>query len=274
MISGKGFRPNAAISINGRAVDNVPLTIGGQPEYSVQQKSTHQYNVIFPDPDVPLWDITLRQTTTQGQEEFTYLLSKPFAPRVTYDILRHTAARGRVPAHLDLRIGISDTLRIAAVGRLDSGLLTPLPFRSISAGEVFVTLPLRSANENDPILLVVEGDKGESAILTVVAPTAPSVRAIVNESTGKAEGPIDGGYAVLIRGTNLDQVDRVFFGNRPAQIQQSSPGVITVLVPKGEEGTVRVLLETNTYYQNKFLTNSEDFATSGKATFTYMKPKS
>jgi IPT/TIG domain len=316
VISGKGFRPGASVSVNGEPIDNssmVNLT-NGTPVYPVEQKSTHEYDIVFEDRGVPSWDLTFRQGSTQGQEETSYQVARPLAPRITYDILRYTPRQDKRPARLDMRLSGSEFQRITQVSMLKDGVLsapwlctvpgalppapvvvpsnsrgrkrtkpTPAPIDPptgrctvVSAGEVLVTIPLPTTDHNDAILLVVAADKGESAILNVLPPAAPTITSIVNDVTNKAEGPIDGGYVVVIRGENLEQVERVFFGNKPAEIRQSAPGVLTVMVPKGDEGTVRVLLETNTPYQNKFLSNSQDFTDTAqkKALFTYTKPKS
>jgi hypothetical protein len=140
---------------------------------------------------------------------------------------------------------------------------------------VLVTLRLPKSESNQSLVFLVNGDKDESAVLNILPPAAPTITSIVNDLTKKAEGAPDGGYSVVIHGQNLEQVDRVFFGRVPAIIQQSAPGVITVQAPKGDEGPVRVLLETNTLFQNKFLSNTQDFADpkNTNGIFTYVKPK-
>lgn len=306
VVSGKGFRPEGTISVNGHQIDNsAPLATlpDGTLLYPVVQKSTHLYELTFLDPGTPTWDITLRQNSKQGQEETSFQLSRPLAPVVFYDILRYTSRRGTQPARLDLRLSNSHFQKITEVSLLDDGILMPAwpcdppssspaepapsskggrqrqqPPRGtctvISGGEVLLTLRLDNDDYSDSLLLLVKGNKGESAILNVLPPTPPTITSIVNDITKKAEGSPDGNYQVIIRGSNLGQVHRVFFGSRAAQIQQFAPGVLTVVVPKGEEGTVRVLLESDTLYQGKFLSNSQDFADKEtKAVFTYVKPK-
>lgn len=297
VVTGRGFRPRASIAINGESVQ----------WYS--QRSTHQYEFIFAPPKAPSWDITIRQNTAQGQEEVVYSLNRPLAPQVTFDILRYTPPKDKAEARMDLRLTAAGVQSIRSVQLLQNGVLSPdWPcFRNAAApppppspvrlrrgrrvpppppppqgtcsvvggGDVLVTLRLPKSESNQSLVFLVNGDKDESAVLNILPPAAPTITSIVNDLTKKAEGAPDGGYSVVIHGQNLEQVDRVFFGRVPAVIQQSAPGVITVQAPKGDEGPVRVLLETNTLFQNKFLSNTQDFADpkNTNGIFTYVKPK-
>jgi hypothetical protein len=310
VITGRGFRPQATISVNGRQIDgtrNVTLKDGITSVPGVLQRSTHEYDIVFPLPMAPSWDITIRQGTTQGQEEVSYSLNRPLAPQITYDILRYSPRQAKQPARIDLRLHGAGFQSITQVQRLKDGVLTepwtcqppglaipanttptrrrrraPKPAAPegvctiTSGGEALVTVRLPDGTSNESLVFLVTGDKGESAILNILPPAAPAITSIVNDVTKKAEGAPEGGYSVVIRGDNFEQVERVYFGNKPALIQQSAAGVITVQAPKGDEGAVRVLLETNTPYQNKFLSNSQDFAdpANTRAIFAYVKPKS
>ena len=294
VISGRGFRPRASISINGVRID-------GQ----VFQRSTHQYDITFSPPAAPSWDFTIRQNTTQGQEEVVFSLNRPLAPQVTYDILRYAPQKEKAQAQMDLRVSSSGFQSISSVQLLQDGVLMPewpcvrnaalpippAPTRSrrskkapettrgtcsvVGGGDVLVSLRFPKKSNNESLIFIVTGDRGEATVLNILPPALPTITSIVNDATKKGEGSPDGGYSVVIHGENLEQVDRVFFGKKAAVIQQSSAGVITVQVPKSDEGPVRVVLETNTVYRNKFLSNSEDFADPAetRAIFTYVKPK-
>lgn len=296
IMTGRGFRPNAVVTVN------------GEDAWITTQLSTHRYEITFRRPSGASWDFTIHQSTGQGQEETTFSLNRPLAPQVTYDILRYSAGENRTPAQMDLRLTASGFQNISSVQLLQDGTLTT-PFNcrrqpdltgpddtatprtrrrqrtapqlqvsctSVGGGDVLISMRLPHTDRNETLVLVATGDQGDSAVLNILPPAAPTITNIVNDATKKAEGSTEGGYSVVIRGANLEQVERVFFGNKPAVIQQSATGVITVQVPKAEEGSVRVILETNTLYKNKFLTNSEDFAspTETRAIFTYVKPKS
>ena len=262
ILSGTGFRPDAIISVNG-----VTVSPG-----NVVQRSTHQFDLVFPDPKVPSWTITVRQNTTRGLEEASLPLTRPFAPSITSEILRYTPAAGKKPARLTLRLTASGAHEIAHVDVVGDDSATVVQTDHFATGDMLVTLNMQKEFGGEPVLLRVIGDKGDASIVSLLPPLPPTVRGVVNDAAqGKSEGPTDGGYVVLIKGERLDRVERVYFGTKPAQIQQSSPEVLTVLVPKGEEGTVRVLLETNILYQGRLLSNSADFGDPNRSLFTYIK---
>lgn len=104
---------------------------------------------------------------------------------------------------------------------------------------------------------------------------APTIDSIENPATGKAEGLVDGGYTVIIRGRNLQNVSQVTFGSsRPVKpdARRRHPNVLLVKAPGGPKGGAQVLLEG--YIGTKAVTNILDFTTPGKAIFTYLaKPK-
>jgi IPT/TIG domain-containing protein len=100
---------------------------------------------------------------------------------------------------------------------------------------------------------------------------APSIETIENPSNGKAEGSVDGGTIVTIRGKNLQNVRHVLFGEREASIVRKDaqvPEVIFVRVPEGQLGAVHVILTGGSQNDNQ-PTNIADFATPGKAIYSY-----
>jgi hypothetical protein len=101
---------------------------------------------------------------------------------------------------------------------------------------------------------------------------SPTIDSIENLDTGKAEGLAAGGYTVVIRGHNLQNVTRVAFGSARAVVLNSHPNVLLVRAPRGKEGGVQVLLEGSA--NGKAVSNILDFTTTGKAVFKYVpKPK-
>jgi hypothetical protein len=100
---------------------------------------------------------------------------------------------------------------------------------------------------------------------------APSIEAIENPSTGKAEGSVDGGTIVTIRGKNLQNARHVLFGEREASVVRKDaevPEVIFVRVPEGQEGAVHVIV-TGGKQRDDEPTNIGDFATAGRAIYKY-----
>lgn len=105
---------------------------------------------------------------------------------------------------------------------------------------------------------------------------SPTIESIENPTTGKAEGLVGGGYTVIIRGGNLQNVTQVTFGSaRPVRLDAGTlrhPNVLLVKAPKGTEGGAQVLLEG--YAGGRAVSNILDFVTPGKAIFKYVpKPK-
>lgn len=70
---------------------------------------------------------------------------------------------------------------------------------------------------------------------------APTIESIENPNTSNAQGQVDGGYTVIIRGRNLQHVTRISFGSTPVPaggIKQRHSNVLLVEVPKRPEGGV------------------------------------
>lgn len=102
---------------------------------------------------------------------------------------------------------------------------------------------------------------------------APTIESIENPNTGNAQGLVDGGYTVIIRGRNLQHVTRISFGSTvvPVRgIKQRHSNVLLVEVPKRPEGGVHVLLEG--IVNGRPVSNILDFATPNKAIFKYLPP--
>jgi hypothetical protein len=271
---GNGFRPNATVVINDRIGNQqVPgqLLPTDEQHFRYTQDSTNQYTLEMIAPVEPIWNITVRQVTKQGFEETSLRVVRPLTPRLNYEVLsyRPPTKNSSKPGQLVVRLEVSefgDPIRVSAVNPQEVSNISPI---RLNTGEWVVTLQPHA----DPVLLHITGSRGSSTIVSILAPLPPTINSIINEATKKAEGLIEGNYPVLIRGENLENVERVFFGAKPAQILQVSPNVITVAAPKGEEGSVRVTLETNIIFKGRRVTNIGDFGPDDKATFTYVVPK-
>lgn len=147
--------------------------------------------------------------------------------------------------------------------RLRSTALYELSFPNPAAPEWKVTYRLGQQEASVVFTPDVDG-------LTAVA---PSVDSIENPSTGKPEGPPDGGEQVIIRGRNLGNVSSVMFGPQSGTIDTYNrhPNVLLVTVPKGKAGGVRVLLSGQTA-AGQSVSNILDFQTPGKAIYKYVAP--
>lgn len=99
---------------------------------------------------------------------------------------------------------------------------------------------------------------------------SPSIESIENPSTNRPEGLVAGGYRVIIRGTNLENVTSVRFGSNPGAIVRQHSNVLLVTVPAGAAGGVEVLLEGTIHPAGTPVSNILDFMTPGKAMFKYV----
>lgn len=281
-LQGKGFKSSPSISVNGKTiqdtVDECEDIGGGLILGSIQQRSTNQFLIRFPKPKEPNWKFSIRQNGKQGQEEaIPLLMTRPLTRQVSYEILRYRPPQKKVRAELTIKLDVSNFDGTPDVQVVESDGLKALPSPiQLSPGELMITVqPERDLRLEPLILLVSLG--AIKAQVSILPPLAPTIKAIVNPNFGdKPEGHTDTEYAVVIQGENLEYVERVFFGSKPARILNISSESLTVLAPKGDEGTVQVRLETNISYLGKLLTNVGDFAApNSKATFTYkLKPKS
>ncbi|HEV8367045.1 MAG TPA: IPT/TIG domain-containing protein [Pyrinomonadaceae bacterium] len=102
---------------------------------------------------------------------------------------------------------------------------------------------------------------------------SPSIDSIENPATNRADGLTTGGYSVIIRGVNFQNVSTVLFGSNSGAIRQHHSNILIVDAPKGAEGGVAVLLQgTISGAGSKQVSNILDFVTPGKAIFKYTKP--
>jgi hypothetical protein len=86
-------------------------------------------------------------------------------------------------------------------------------------------------------------DGKECSVIYTPPLTTATIELIANPATGKNEGDSRGGYDVLIRGKQLNQIKQVYFGDQRApSLLVTSGDALLVKVPSGQAGTVYVLL--------------------------------
>jgi hypothetical protein len=262
-LRGKGFRDDVEVLINGVDVTEdfespSTLRIGFDAGALRQQ----------------VWRVAVAQPTRQGWAEDVFEIANPLVPQVkVVDVLGYAPARGKTPATFDLRVlveGVDSGYDfIALSGGTNVGQASQL-----GPGEYF--LRVTTPDDLDSVVLEIVGKETQIHRVTAFAqPVPPVVTSIANDTTGKAEGLVDGGYLVTIGGANLQNVTRVYFGTRPADIVRPSAQVLQVMVPKtSEPGPVRVTLETNVLFRGSPVTNVGDFSSAGRSIFVYLpKPK-
>lgn len=256
-VRGRGFRPDARIWING-----VPLG-------ETQQISTARYRgKLAKSPTEPHLDIIVRQGTRQGVEEASVRVPRPNLFRIRNAEILDLVPGGRPGSGtLHLRVDVvsqnPDKVKAELVGQ---GPVNPI---LLSTGELF----FKNVKFDDYRLLLElkeDGTKG-SALLPVVVPAVPQVTGVTAATTGKPTGATTGNYLVTIRGNNLQDVKRVFFGTGLAAIQRATPAELIVTAPTGPAGMVLIRLETDIRFLGRLLDNAGD--PSANVGFTYEAPK-
>ncbi|HEX8116743.1 MAG TPA: IPT/TIG domain-containing protein, partial [Pyrinomonadaceae bacterium] len=257
---GKGLRRSAQVFVNNEEL------VDGQQGAEVRHVNTGLYSLRFKrPPEGRPAVITYRNTTRQGVEQESLTFQQNVVSN--YEILRYDPAPAAGPAALDVVLTISGQSaapRVSVDPRDGEVLSQPEPL----GGDRY---RLRLLAKSDPLPLSVTNVAGVTRIFDIGLPSAPTVDAVVNTATGKAEGPAAKAAVVTLRGSNFQHVVRVLFGNKEATVMQVDPQVILVNAPTGEEGAVQVLLETNVRYRGKTVSNIADFRTQGKSVYTYTK---
>lgn len=215
--------------------------------------------------------MTIKQNSTQAVQVASLSLDNPLVPRVDgYEVLqfRPADAEGKVPARLDVVLNgrslddfdittVPDTAKVVA-----REPLTPTSYYvALESPEIPTVLKLKQLSE-----------PGLAAVVSVYPPQPPQVTSVIHATSGEPVGLTTGGYAVVIRGENLDQVRRVFFGHAKATRVDAARNVVRAIAPANGAGPVQVLLETDVAYRGGKLTNVLDFEDSKRAVFTYKEP--
>lgn len=154
-------------------------------------------------------------------------------------------------------------IQASLVGR---GAVTPIP---LSTGELFFK-DLKFDNYRLLLELKENGTQG-SALVPVVIPAPPQVTSVTASTTSKATGAMTGKYLVTIRGTNLQDVKRVFFDASLASLHRVSPAEVVVTAPEGPAGPAVIHLETDIRFLGRLLDNRSD--PLANRTFIYEAPK-
>jgi hypothetical protein len=247
-----------------------------------EQESTNSYVIrVRRDADVRKWSIRFRQPTKQGFETGEATAQED-APETLLVRAYTPEPRGR--ATIVVRItakGITDLRSPEAIEPFSD--LVPIDAAEgvfektfhLSADASSGLPVLRSKITLQPFV----GAKGDKA-RELKVPIRPRVTRIENPATGDAKGDFDTEPDVIIRGADLQNVERVFFGSKPGTIvSRGSRSVLMVRAPKsetvadGEKNAVPVRLETDTSVDGVRVTNDEDFAVRGPF-YTFLgKPK-
>jgi hypothetical protein len=258
-VLGGGFRPGARIWVN------------GTPLMDPHQISTVRYRGTPQDPNKvrnkPLLEVTVRQGTRQGLEEASVRVPRPNLLRVLgaeiMDVVQGDKP-GSGALHLRVEVA-SDTPEKVTAEVVGRGKVEPI---LLSTGELFFK---DLTFDNHRLLLELkEGGTAGSALLPVVVPAAPRVAGVKASTTGEAKGSTAGNYLVTIRGSNLQDVKRVFIGSGFAAIEHATPTELVVKAPTGTAGTVRIRLETDIRFLGRLLDNSDD--PQANISFTYVAP--
>jgi hypothetical protein len=226
----------------------VAVTPGPTDEY-VEQETTGAYKLYFKQPQKAKWHVKYMNNTKQGYEEKVFEVEKALP-------LVH-----RVVAHNPLPDGTNEvTLEFSTDNYLNNpitainiesgegtaqGPLTPRPAPlapnvSRSYRQTFLLNPEDGTQmPRDQITVTVSRNGTTDQKVTITLPLKPRITSIENPNQdNKAQGYVDEEPAVVIRGTNLQHADKIFFGNKEAiKFGDPTSTEIHVTVPKGEHLT-------------------------------------
>lgn len=273
-LTGRGFRPKAEILVNGVRVS-----------WS-KQISTSTYIINKPDQDK--FEVTISQPTKQSYETLALNFDPEPARQpviVSYSGLPKYRARVRLAlvfpgqTHISARLGqfegkIIDptTQQPVASSTLSADLDKKFRFEVEVDAEQIASRKGRSYPVlRDMISLSLSSPGGQNKSFDILLPIPPSITEI-KAASGHHAFEQD----VVIRGTNLQHVAKVYFGTRQADmLVQPERNLITVRVPKGaevpngEKVRVPVRLETKVDVNGRKISNAGDLA-SLRAYYVYL----
>jgi len=271
-LSGKGFRPNADILVDGVRVSN-------------QHVSTSAYIIDRPTQD--RFEVTISQPTKQSYE--TASLSFDPEPARQPSIVSYSRLP-RYRARVRLALMFPGQTRITArLGQFDGKIIDPMTQRPVDSCRLSEDLDKtfrfeveveaeQLATKNgrpspalrDMILLNLSSPGGQNKSFDIALPITPSITEIA-----AASGHFAFEQDVVIRGVNLQHVAKVYFGTRQAEMLfQAERNAITVRVPRGaelpngEKVRVPVRLETNVDVSGRKVSNAGDLS-SLRAYYVY-----
>lgn len=257
-LHGKGLRRGATFVINDRNLDTASETAEHLSPglYKLKIKRSQDNKPVI---------IRYRNTTRQSVQEGALTFQQTVLSN--YEITRYEPAQGQNDAELELIITISgqNAAPTVSIDKADGEVIGAL----VALGNHRFKLRIKA--KRDPVPLMVTGVTGVTDTFDIGRPEPPSIARVVNTATNKPEGPGSKPAIVTLHGVNFLHVTRVFFGAKEATILQSDPQVILVNAPAGDEGPVRILLETNVNLRGKNISNIADFRTPDKAIYTYTK---
>jgi hypothetical protein len=259
MLTGSGFRRFAKIFVNG-----VEL---GEPI----QRSSREITVALTDPVRfgESWTIRIEQKSGQGTESAEYPYDA--ATAVTCHFNRYNAyTDGSADASVTVTGGdsfinsvgptIPNEFFVSAGTRFPVHTWTGSLHISASSGS---RGSRHAIHPRDVISVSVDTDLGTKSI-DVPLPLIPSIAHV-----DKPSGVYDQPQNIVITGTNLKHVSRVYFGDTAGQILGApGNGVLTVSVPKGPHVAdgkslkVPIRLETDINLAGQKVTNVDDLAYS------------
>jgi hypothetical protein len=257
-VVGRGFRPWVEFWINEKKAQIVDPV-------STSRCRLCDLNLVDNSSEVK---VTVRQSTRQGQEEVAGRFPNPRAPRVLRQEILRVSQDGKT---FDLKLGISKGTASSALDIYRLGSPTPVLLKAEQLSSTELLLEGLPTAENPLVLKLTDPNPDLSTVVSVAIPKPPAIRSIEGPD-GTASGLTTGNYPVTIRGQELRNVTRVFFGNSLATIQSARNSEILVTAPPGAN-KVPVRLETDILFLGRELDNGADFGDpSGKAFFTYVKP--
>jgi hypothetical protein len=224
----------------------------------VTQDSTGAYLVYFNSKGQAEWPVRFRQQTRQGFEGDEFVHAAAGAPVASAEIRRYVQEFNVNEALVDLRVKTTiPNPQFSLVSEMEGAVIS----QRLEEKNTYRVIVRVSDEKIDPQLFVkrdkitVSISSGGAAVkpLDITLPVRPDVLSIVNPRTGQGVGFADEEPIVTIRGTGLQGVKQVFFGEVEAKVVGTpSHNSIDVKVPKVAVAKgqsimlpVRLVTETN-----------------------------
>jgi hypothetical protein len=266
---GDGFRKDGEVAINGTAlpVPKEAFRDTGRYEFSMSRETYSRIARAAENPDLThdsagKWLVRYRQRTDAGYDETLIQWARPVESQ--YDITSYNVEPRTGDAAMDVTISVTGNVVSAQANPYD---LAVGPIIRTSEGPYLIRLTLKRDKDDVPLLLT--RDDGLVKELIIQRPASPTIDALVNPQTGKAEGPAGTEHIIRILGKNLKHVVQVRLNSAEAQILGAEHNVLLVRTPKIEEGPAQVYLKSALTIQGKAVTNVHDFSYPNKATYTF-----
>jgi hypothetical protein len=238
----------------------------------VDQESTISYVVRFKsDKNPDEWVLRYRQSTRQGFDERELKIPNAKAPSVTVASYK-PGAKGDAKVVLLVRL---DEVKDPVLEDGEGECVCPVEG---SKGQFRVTMSVKADDGVERSKITLRPLGVESTLrIPIKLPIRPEVHMVRNPSNDKPSGAFDQELDVVIKGSNLQNVSQVFFGNKEGTIVAGDVRDVLVVrtpkadVPAGESLTVPVRLLTKTSVDGKPVTNAADFS-ANDAYYTFVGP--